>query len=141
MTHQVDVYLKRKPDDPAPIALSIFDLDILAFYLKDPFEFMYYLRQRVALYNYFKADSEMALLGFDIKHKLFKGKADLEAVDQSFAQLIDANFQVLRGSVPRTKAADKLYAEWKNEEFAELIKQVKATGDPDATDVIFFCTT
>jgi len=138
VTHQVDIYLKRKPGDPVPIALSIFDLDILAFYLKDPFEFMYYLRQRVALNNYFKADSEMALLGFHIKHKLFKEKADLEAVDQSYAQLIDANFQVLRGSVPRTTAADKLYADWKNEEFAELIKQVKSIGDPDATDVIFF---
>jgi len=138
VTHQVDVYLKRKPDDPVPIALSIFDLDTLAFYLKDPFEFMYYLRQRVALNSYFKADSEMALLGFHIKHKLFKGDADLEAVDQSYAQLIDANFQVLRGSVPRTTAADKLYAEWKNEEFAELVKQVKSIGDPDATDVIFF---
>ena len=62
----------------------------------------------------------MTLLGFHIKHKLFKGKADLEALDNSFAQLIDANFQVLRGSVPKTKAADKLYPEWKNEEFGEL---------------------
>jgi hypothetical protein len=138
VTHQVDVYLKRKQHDPIPIALSIFDLDVLAFYLNDPFEFVYYLRQRIALSSYFKADSEMTLLGFHIKHKLFKGKADLEALDNSFAQLIDANFQVLRGSVPRTKAVDKLYPEWKNEEFEELIKQVKATGDPDSTDVIFF---
>ena len=138
VTHQVDVYLKRKQHDPVPIALSIFDLDVLAFYLNDPLEFVYYLRQRIALSSYFKSDSEMTLLGFHIKHKLFKGKADLEALDNSFAQLIDANFQVLRGSVPKTKAADKLYPEWKNEEFGELIKQVKATGDPDATDVIFF---
>ena len=138
VTNQVDVYLRRDQHDPVPIALSIFDLDVLAFYLRDPFEFAYYLRQRIALHNYFRADSEMTLLGFHIKHKLFKKKADLEALDNSFAQLIDANFQVSRGSVPRTKAADKLYPEWKNEEFEELIKQVKATGDPDATDVIFF---
>lgn len=137
VTHQVDVYLKRNQSDPVPIALSIFDLDLLAFYLKDPFEFMYYLRQRVSLNSYFKADSEMALLGFHIKRKLFKGEGDLEVVDQSFAQLIDANFQVFRGSVPKTKAADKLYAEWKNKEFAKLIEQVKAIGDPDATDAIF----
>ena len=45
VTHQVDVYLKRKQHEPVPIALSIFDLDVLAFYLNDPFEFAYYLRQ------------------------------------------------------------------------------------------------
>jgi hypothetical protein len=139
VTHQVDVYLKKELADPVPIPLSIFDLDILAFYLKDQFEFLYYLRQRIELHGYFKADSEISLLGFHLKHKLFKDKTtDMEALDNSFAQLIDANFPVLRGSVPRTKAADKLYAEWKNDEFSELIKQVKATGDPDATDVIFF---
>lgn len=138
VTHQVEVYLKRTQHDPVPIALSIFDLDVLTFYLKDPFEFAYYLRQRIALSSHIKADSEMTLLGFHIKHKLFKEKADLELLDNGFAQLIDANFQVLRGSVPRTKATDKLYPEWKNKEFEELIKQVKAIGDPNATDVIFF---
>ncbi len=39
VTHQVDVYLVKQPSDPFPVALSIFDLDVLAFYLPDPFEF------------------------------------------------------------------------------------------------------
>lgn len=139
VTHQVSVYLKKKAEDPVPIAISVLDLDVLAFYLKDPYEFLYYLRQRVALDEHFTADSEMTLLGFHLKQKLFdEGKVDHEALDNSFAQLIDANFQVMRGSVRRTEAADKLYASWKNDEFAELIAQVKAIGNPDATDVIFF---
>jgi hypothetical protein len=111
--HQVDVYLTKQPDDPLPIAISLFDLDILAFYLADPFEFAYYLRQRTLLSSYYKADTEMSLLGLHLKHKLFKEKeADFEVVESSFAQLVDANFPVLRGSVPRTAAADKLRSGW-----------------------------
>lgn len=139
VTHQVDVYLKKEPGDPFPIALSVFDLDVLAFYLRDPFEFAYYLRQRVTLSDYFKADSEMTLLGRHLKQKLFKsGDATMEILDNSYAQLIDANFQVARGSVPRTDAADKLHSQWKNDEFQKLVDQVKAVGEPRFTDVVFF---
>lgn len=139
VTHQVDVYLKKEPGDPFPIALSIFDLDVLAFYLRDPFEFAYYLRQRVALSDYFKADSEMTLLGRHLRQKLFKsGNAKMEVLDNSYAQLIDANFQVVRGSVPHTDAADKLRSQWKNDEFQKLVDQSKAVGEPRFTDVVFF---
>jgi hypothetical protein len=138
VTHQVDVYLKKDSSDPYPIAVSIFDLDIIAFYLSNPFEFAYYLRQRTALSNYFKADSEMVLLGRHLKQKLFKNEdTQMEALDGSFGQLIDANFQVLRGSVPHTHAADKLHSKWKNDEFQKLIDQATSVEDPQSTDVLF----
>ena len=137
--HQLDVYLTKRPDDPFPVAISVFDLDVLTFYLSDPFEFAYYLRQRVALSMYFKAENEMCLLGLHIKQKLFKtGEFDQEMVDSSLAQLIDANFPVMRGSVRRTAAADKLFPKWKNEQFRTLIDQVKSTGQPQFTDAVFF---
>jgi hypothetical protein len=136
--HQLDVYLAKKADAPFPIAVSIFDLDILAFYLPDPFEFAYYLRQRSALAGYYKADSEMSLLGLHLKQKLFKqGEAKFEIVNSSFAQLVDANFPVLRGSVPRTAAADKLHHHWKNAEFEKLVSQVKSLKEPRFTDAVF----
>jgi hypothetical protein len=138
VTHQVDVYLRRKAADPVPIALSLLDLDVLTFYLRDPFEFAYYLRQRVSLDFYFKADSEMTLLGYHLKHKLFKGEGDTVMLDGSYAQLIDANFQVVRGSVPRTEAAEKLRSKWNNEEFQALIDQVKSTKEAKFTDALFF---
>ena len=139
VAHQVDVYLKKPADHPFPVAISIFDLDTLSFYLRDPFEFLYYLRQRTQLSKYFKADSEMALLGFHLKHKLYKQKeADFVALDPSFAQLIDANFPVLRGSVPNTSAAEKLRPEWKNDDFKLLIDQIKSANDVGFTEAIFF---
>lgn len=137
--HQLDVYLTKQADDPFPVAISIFDLDILAFYLADPFEFAYYLRQRTTLSTYYKADTEMSLLGMHLKQKLFKKKeADIEVVGSSFAQLVDANFPVLRGSVPKTAAADKLHHQWKNAEFETLVNQAKSTNEPGFTDAVFF---
>ena len=137
--HQVDVYLTKKPDDPFPIAISVFDLDLLAFYLADPFKFAYYLRQRTVLNSYYKADTEISLLGLHLKQKLFKQKdVDFEVVEGSFAQLVDANFPVLRGSVPRTGAADKLHHQWKNRDFQMLVDQAKSTDEPGFTDVVFF---
>lgn len=137
--HQLDVYLTKQVDDPFPVAISIFDMDILAFYLADPFEFAYYLHQRTALSAYYKADTEMSLLGMHLKQKLFKKKeADVEVVDSSFAQLVDANFPVLRGSVPKTAAAEKLHHQWKNPEFETLVNQAKSTNEPGFTDAVFF---
>lgn len=138
VAHQVEFYLQKAAGDPFPIAISIFDLDILAFYLRDPFEFLYYLRQRISLYEHYKADNEMSLLGWHLKYKLFrKHEADLVMLDNSFAQLVDANFPVQRGSVPKTSAADKLYTKWKNEAFQTLVDQIKATKEPGFTDAIF----
>jgi hypothetical protein len=139
VTHQVDIFLKKQPADPSPIALSIFDLDILAFYLEDAFQFAYYLRQRTALSTYFKADSEMSLLGFHLTHKLFKAEeAEMQVLDNSYAQLIDGNYPVLRGSLARGAPPDKLHQQWANEEFQSLVDQAKSTSEPRFTDVVFF---
>ncbi len=139
VTHQIDVYLKKSVADPYPIAISTFDLDILTFYLKDPFEFLYYIRQRIKFHDRFKADCETTFLAVHLKYKLYpKSEADMEAFDNGFAQLIDANFPALYGSVPKTKATQKLYPEWKNEEFQKLIDQVKSSGNSGFTDAIFF---
>ncbi len=137
--HQVSVYLKKEAADPFPVAVSIFDLDVLTFYLSDPFEFAYYLRQRIVLSDYFKADSEMALLGYHLKQKLFRSReAAFEVLDGSYAQLVDANFQVMRGTVPHTPAADRLRTQWKNDEFQELVNQMKLAPEPGFTDAVFF---
>jgi hypothetical protein len=139
VTHQVSVYLKKEPADPLPVALSIFDLDVLTFYLPDPFEFAYYLRQRIVLSDYFKADSEITLLGRHLHQKLFKSReATFEMLDGSYAQLVDANFQVMRGAVPHTPSADRLRTQWKNDEFQKLVNQIKLAPEAGFTDAVFF---
>jgi hypothetical protein len=139
ITHQVEVFLKKQPGDPTLLAMSIFDFDIIAFYLKDPFELLYYLRQRIQLSDYHKASSEMAYIGAHLRQKLFRRPdADHELLDETFAQLIDANFPAAKGHQPQTKANERLRHKWKNEKFQKMIDQVKQTGEPGFTDAIFF---
>ena len=55
---QLTSYLSMKSEDPFPVAVSIFDLEFLCFYLDDPFELLYYLRQRSAHAGHFHAESD-----------------------------------------------------------------------------------
>ena len=139
VTTQVESYLQKGEGDPYPLAMSIFDLDIVTFYLEDPFDLLYYLRQRSAHAAHFKSDSEMALLAFHLRNKLYPTEeADLTYIDQGMAGLIDANFPVAKGHYPKTKAANRLFHQWRNEEFERLVRQVKMNDQPGLTDVLFF---
>jgi hypothetical protein len=137
--NQVDMYLSRQPGDPHPICMSVFDLDIIAYYLADPFEFLYYIRQRINHYTYFKAASEVAFLGFHLNQKLFASEdAQQIAIDEGFAQLIDAHFPTVKGHQPTTAAVERLQTKWKNAKFNKLIQEVKDTHESGFTDAIFF---
>ena len=142
---QARTHLKIQDGDPHPIMMSIFDLDVVSYYLRDRFELLYYLRQRSNHTEYFLADSEMALLGFHLNKKLFPEEDyTLEPLDPSYAQLIDANFQVARGGWPGDGAAGRLFHTWKNETFDQLVNDIKlAANQPSrqkvaAEDLLFF---
>jgi hypothetical protein len=137
--NQINTYLKKRSKDPFPVAINIFDLDILTFYLSDPYQFLYYLRQRISLSGYFNAGNEIAFLAYHLRTKLFKNpKADRIAIAEDFAQLVDANFISLRGGYHKTEAVEKLYNKWANDDFFSLIKQIKSLHEPGLTDAIFF---
>ena len=133
---QARTQLERDDDDVHPILLSIFDLDVITFYLKDQYEFLYYLRQRSTHAERFFANSEMALLGFHLKHKLFPDEDyDGTGVDEGYAALVDANFLVTRGDWPKSEASDRLFHEWKNETFSELVEDIKLTARTDPSQI------
>ena len=126
---QARLYLKRQDGDPHPILLSIFDLDLVCYYLKERFDFLYYLRQRSAHAMHFMADSEISLIGFHLKHKLFPDESyDMTGVDPGYGQLVDANFLASRGNWPPTEASDRLFHTWKNEAFNELVEDIKVAA-------------
>lgn len=136
---QVDHYLLKRPEDPYPLTVNLFDLDVLTFYLKDPFELLYYLRQRITLNDYFHAEEELAYLGYHLNQKLFPiaNKSGVY-IDQRMGQLIDAHFPMIRGYYPELKATDKLHHKWANKKFMDIIEQIKETRDPGFTDAIFY---
>lgn len=139
LTIQVDTYLKKAKSNPLPIAVSVFDLDILCFYLKDPFEFLYYIRQRTSLCEYFRAASEISYLAFHLNQKLFKlpGEGKI-LIQEDVSQLIDAHFPVARGYVPQNPSATRLHSKWSNPKFEQVISQIKQSGNPRFTDAIFY---
>ena len=136
---QADQFLQKKESDPFPLAMSVFDLDILTFYLKDPLDFLYYVRQRTKNTGHFFADSEMSLLGFHLSNKLYPDrKGHGTFISPGYAQLIDANFPVAKGHHPRTEVTDLLFHKWRNEEFDQLVSALRKSGEPGFTDALFF---
>ena len=141
---QARTHLDSGGDDDHPILISTFDLDVITHYLRDRYEFLYYIRQRSAHAERFVANSEMALLGYHLKHKLFPDEDyDMAMVDDGYTLLVDANFLVARGGWPESESSVRLFHEWKNETFNELMEDIKlaASLDPDqitAEDLLFF---
>ena len=138
LTHQAHVILEKKDDDPYPIVLTIFDLELLVHYLDDPYDFLYYIKQRTLLMDYFKADEEMTFLGYHLDQKLWKiPKVDMYMIDTSFAQLIDRNYYPLKLGLEVSDEGDAIKNRWKNEHFDQLCNQLKPFNQAKITDIIF----
>jgi hypothetical protein len=140
LTHQASLYLDKQEHDPYPLVLHLFTLQILAFYLDDPFKFLYYVKQRTETSDYFKAFSETSYLAFHLKHNLFKKEDEhgVLLVDESYSQLIDANYPALRGFAPHTKAIEKLNRSWTNRDYDQIVDEIKLIDGPNAIDAVFF---
>lgn len=139
LTHQSYVMLDKKDDEPFPIFLTIFDLELLTHYLNDPYDFLYYIKQRTLLMDYFKADEEMVFLGYHLNQKLWKiPKSDGVAISTDFGQLVDRNYYPLKAGLEVLDGGDILKNRWKNKDFDRLCNQLKTLDDPKITDIIFY---
>lgn len=138
LTHQTFTLLEKKESDPNPLFLTIFDLELVLFYLNNPYDFLYYIRQRTDLMDYFNANEEMHFLGYHLMHKLWKDpKADYIQLDTSFGQLIDRNYYPFKLGIETSSENDKIENRWKNKEFDILCNQIDEIESPRKTDIIF----
>ena len=141
---QANFHLEKTGQEPHPLILSVFDLDLVSYYLPDRYEFLYYLRQRSAHALHFVADSEISLLGFHLRHKLFPDtRGQITFVDSGYSQSVDANFMAARRDWPTSVASERLFHTWKNEAFDELLEDIKlAAGrgprQVPVEDLLFF---
>lgn len=136
--HQMESFLVKEANDPYPVGISLFDLDIMCFYLNDPLEFLYYLRQRRNLTGCLRASNEATFLGYHLNQKLKRIPGiDYVGIDEAFGQLIDANFPAMRGWHPRTEASEKLHKKWSNKKFDALVGEIKSSGNPRFIDAVF----
>jgi len=138
LTHQANVMLDKKDNEPFPIFSTIFDLELMVHYLNDPYDFLYYIKQRTSLMEYFKADEEIVFLGYHLDQKLWKiPKSDFVAIDTDFGQLIDRNYYPLKAGLEVSDEGDAIKNRWKNEDFDKLCNRLKTLNEAKITDIIF----
>lgn len=139
LAHQAHIMLKKKENDPYPLFLTIFDLELLVHYLNKPHDFLYYIRQRIRLMDYFKADEEMVYLGYHLQHKLWKRKdTDSIGLDSDYGYLIDRNYYPLKAGFSHLVSDnDPIKNRWKDENFDLLCENLLRFKTPKTIDIIF----
>lgn len=138
LTHQSIILLEKQEADPHALVLTIFDLDLVLFYLNNPYDFLYYVRQRVALMDYYLANEEMSYLGYHLIEKLWKIQgAGYVNIDNYYARLIDRNYYPYKAGIETKSKTDKIGNRWKNDIFEELCQQIDDLKSPKATDIVF----
>jgi len=138
LTHQADVMLEKDESDPYPLIATVFDLELIIQYLPDPYDFLYYIKQRTSLMEYFKAGEEIIFLGYHLDQKLWKQpRSDLLMILPDFGQLIDRNYYPQKAGVEVSDEGDAIKNKWKNEDFDKLCSQIKLLNAAKTTDIIF----
>lgn len=134
------VLLDKKETNPNPLFLSVFDLELLAHYLNKPYDFLYYIKQRTNLMDYFGADEEIVFLGYHLLHKLWRDpKYDRMSLDTDFGSAIDRNYYPYKlGLLERLPSeTDGIANSWRNPEFEQLCDVIRSQNIPEAIDILF----
>ncbi|MBL7702381.1 MAG: SEC-C domain-containing protein [Ferruginibacter sp.] len=140
LVHQVHMMLTKESADPYPLFLSVFDLELLSHYLNDPYDFLYYVRQRIELVEYFNADEELVYLGYHLDQKLCRVEGyDGGSIDNQFGAIVDRNYYPYKTGVAHllSEADDPILNRWKDPKFDSLVREIKSAGHPKTTDIIF----
>ena len=141
LAFQIQNLLEKEDLDPFPIAINLYDLDLLTEYLSDPFDFLFYVNQRISLANIIFGSSEVACLGYHLTQKLFidpLNKVDKFHITQDFAQCIDDDIVRRRYGSEEDKKKSRVKQVWKNDSFNKLVSQIKLLEGPELIDAIFF---
>jgi hypothetical protein len=140
LVHQVHLMLVKEKKNPYPLFLSVFDLELLVHYLSDPYDFLYYVRQRIELIDYFVADEELVYLGYHLKCKLWRIEGfNGGMLNTDFGALIDRNYYPYKLGISHllTKDDDPIDNKWKDDQFDSLVTEIKLFNHPKTTDIIF----
>lgn len=137
---QVRELVSISKGEQPPIAFSVFDLRLISHYLDSPYDFAYYIRQRIETADYFYASTEMCFLGYHLQHKLWRDpKRSMILIDDAFASDIDQNYYPLLAGVEVNPEIieDRIAARWRNESFEKFWGQIAQHHDPRRTKIIF----
>ena len=137
-THMLPGLLDKKSDDPFPLSISVFDLEVMAAFLDDPYEFFYYVRNRVNGSDHFRATSEKALLGYHLSQNLLpRGKYAFQPVQEDYAHRLDADFKVLRQLQHPHPSGTYQLGWWNSDVMDEIATLLKDPTDPESMEALF----
>ena len=135
---QMRVFLKDVDQLP-PMQISLFDLDLMAMYLKDPYDFAFYIKQRLENHEMIITSNEIIPFAYHLMQGLFMPEdANMFIPDPSYGQYVDADYYHKKMGTPKPKDEDRLILEWHNEWYENLVELIKKTSDPSKVDMIFF---
>ena len=148
LPYVTDRFLLKEPENPGPVAMSVFDLDILATYLIDPFEFLHYIDQRVRWSGVVHGSCESAFLATYLDRGLaLPNDHDLMVIGESMVSQIDRDFPTicgrndhiaqLLGNSPSDSDSIVLKSWWRESELRQAIDVLKRSAEPKATDALF----
>jgi len=138
LTHQASTFLEKPDGEPFPLVVSIFDIELLAHYLTNVYDFFYYLRQRINHMGYFAGDDEMAFLGYHLHQKLwFNPEANMILIDNHFAAMIDRNYFPYKAGIDVSDETDVLQHGWKNEDFNTACSDLAQLLDENIILIMF----
>ena len=137
LDYLLGIMLNKKGDQQDPMLSTIFDLELTTHYLNDPYDFLYYVRQRV-LVSRFHIGEDIDFLAYHLMEKL-KGlpKGTFPVRLGGYGQLIDRNYYPLKTGLPDSGKGDEMKNRWKNEEFDRLCDKLKSLNRLETTDMIF----
>jgi hypothetical protein len=99
MMHEISAYplligtIFEKENVSGIIPLTIFDIKIAAFYLRNAFDFLYYFSVRSVLDKFLSYGTEYALLAYHLKVRLnVPENIDMMYIDDGIGQNIDADY-------------------------------------------------
>ena len=137
LTYQID-YLLSKKDDSSAIIFSVFDLSLISHYLFTPYDFLYYIRQRLATNNVFFATNEIVYLGYHLLRNLRDDGTNKKMfLGKEYAQCVDRNFYPKLIGVEVTDEGDRISKRWVNEDFKRLCEDISKSPNPEKVDVLF----
>lgn len=139
LTIQSYVLLDKNDEEPFPIFLTIFDLQLIVYYLNDPYDCLYYIRQRINLMDYVRGTEEIQYLAYHLVHKLSRlPDSDCLVLDNDLGLQIDKNYySYIYGIQDKNPEKDRVRNSWINTEFQEVCNALKEFKHPQLTNLIF----
>jgi len=141
LSMQTKELLKNDHLGTSPIALNLYDLQLLVEYLPDPFDFIFYINQRTLLAEKTIAGGEMSYLGFHLQSKLYidpKQENQFLAIDSSCGQYIDDDVIRKRYGTKKERSESKLSQKWLDPDYKELLRIIKTSKIPGLLDGVIF---